>query len=310
MLRLGHVHTGDAAHVIAALNARFDVSISTRHVFTAEKDPARQAFIRAAHGDHVEFLCHDVSEISDGRVTNILQAGAAPVRPPQADVLVSGPSCVNMSQQRADSASFVAAYEDGDTGCESGLTYVSGFRDAVRELDVVAAVYENVTTVLRTRKDTDGKAHPPAVLQIESDMRAAHFNGAVRQLDSRYFLVPQRRTRAWGLATKGDTGKDSDVYAETFQDLHSSTHFRHVWDASKSHPAKLNSSQRKKLDALLTRYSRERADWEDIYMDLNVSSGRESGICDVSAAWGSRIQPPAETQPHWQGTFGFAGCFC
>ena len=60
-------------HTLAALNARFGVRISTRHVFSAENDPARQAFIR--HGDQVEFLCHDVSEISKGTVTNILTSG-------------------------------------------------------------------------------------------------------------------------------------------------------------------------------------------------------------------------------------------
>ena len=155
-------------HTLAALNERFHVSITTnRHVLSCEKESSRQTLSRTRmrRTQGCWWPIARGQEFNNKALTCILRQ--AEVEVPQADLLISGPSCTHLSQQRRDAKHFVGLLEPGNENsqCESSVTYKQGVLMAAKRLDVVAGIYENVSTVLQSRSDKDGQLHAPPVEQ-------------------------------------------------------------------------------------------------------------------------------------------------
>ena len=266
-------------HTLAALNERFNVSITTKHVLSCELDSTRQDFIRDAHAEEAGLLVADCEEFSNKALTCILRQ--AKVEVPQADLLISGPSCTQLSQQRRDAKDFVGLLEPGNENsqCESSVTYKKGVLMAAKRMDVVAGIYENVSTVLQSRSDKAGQLHAPPVQQIEKDLADLGFTWQCRRLDTQNFLLPQRRNRAWGLYTRLCEADASADYGnrceEFFADLSSHVHIQEgLWLESLPKQS-LNAKSEARMKPLLEKLKLERSDWADLFIGVGTSSGRE-----------------------------------
>ena len=287
-------------HTLAALNERFDVAVTCSHVLSCDNDPSRQDFIRDAHGEDVGMLVADCREFATGQLRCILSNQAKPI--PQADILIEGPSCLNFSKVRPDTAKFVGCLESGDAhyqGCESSTTYTHGFRDAAARMKCTFCIYENVATVMHNRKDEKGEVHPPPMEVVEDDMRAAGMTWQARVLDTQDFVLPQRRTRAWGMGTREEADPEDFVRRceQCLVDMRSAIHVEGFWEDNLPRvPFPMKSQAR--LDALKERYKHDRLDHQDLFVDPHSSSGRdlEHGVgvstClrPANSVWSARLQ--------------------
>jgi site-specific DNA-cytosine methylase len=136
---------------------------------------------------------------------------------PLADLLMSGPSCVNLSTQRSDVGSFAGCYGSTDSSkdselCESALTYKYGFRDALTSCKAQVALFENVATVLHSMRNTEtGKIEEPAAAIIFRDLRERGYRFSIVRQDSSNYCVRQRRNRAIGIADFHQSGSDEVI---------------------------------------------------------------------------------------------------
>ena len=142
-------------------------------------------------------------------------------------------------------------------------------------MGTMLCIYENVASVMHARKDQQQRLRDPAVNVIAQDMSAQGYTWQCRQLDSQDFLVPHRRTRAWGTASKADVADDTWLLNldNTFADLRSSVHFPNIFLPSLP-KEQLPSKTKPRVQELLSKYKLERADYKNLFVDTCTSSGR------------------------------------
>jgi site-specific DNA-cytosine methylase len=199
---------------LRALNKRFNCNIQASFIMAVEIDETRQDYIREAHGHDLGALFEDVRCIPTGKGQCILKSKTEPVVKliHNADILISGPSCTNLSKQRRDASAYVGCYHETaeSAQCESGITYRAGFRDAIPALGVKVAIFENVTTVFHRLQQPDtSEPMEPIVDTVSADMTARGCTFECAQYNSHDFLVRARRNRAWGCVDRGLRDKDT-----------------------------------------------------------------------------------------------------
>ena len=90
--------------------------MTVQHVFSVEKDEAKRSFLVAAHcprGEPVQFHVYsDVKCFVDGHAYCYACEREHPVKH-TLDMLISGPSCKNVSKENANRKDFVECYSDG-----------------------------------------------------------------------------------------------------------------------------------------------------------------------------------------------------
>ena len=106
------------------------VNVTVQHVFSVEKDEAKRAFLMAAH------VYSDVKCFVDGHA----REREHPVKH-TLDMLISGPSCKNVSNENANRKDFVECYSDGSGS--SGETYQYGFKEAIKQTTPTVSLFEN-----------------------------------------------------------------------------------------------------------------------------------------------------------------------
>ena len=261
---------------LAALGERFGTHIATQHVLSCEKEPSRQDFMLQAHGSELSLLVADCKELDNPNVQCIRRNTMVSL--PQADMLVAGTSCVNLSNMNNGRAHYVGCLEaehEEYNSCQSSVTYISGFVNAAKNMGCALCINENVHTILQQRKDKSGEVHRPTVEVVGEMMKEQGYRWCYRQLVSRDFLVPQRRTRAWSTASKGDSSESfASLLTQTFQDLQSHVHFKDIF--AMGLPAQhLKEQGAKRIPDLLAALKVERSDYEDLFLDPSTSSARD-----------------------------------
>lgn len=147
------------------------------------------------------------------------------------------------NENRSD---YVGCYgQDGDASeCQSGRTYQCGFRDARQTLETPVGLYENVRDVLFQRQDKKKVKHPPEIETVQSDMISQGCSFAYAQVDTAKFLLPQRRTRVYGVFSEND--QRPDLLQSEFEEVmtlfqsdarwvfshrtHMHTYIKEMWD--------------------------------------------------------------------------------
>ena len=124
-----------------------------------------------------------------------------------------------LALRNADRAEYVGCYgqEGEEEGCPSGRTYQCGFRDARRRLETPLALYENVRDVMFQRQDKNKVKHPPEIDTVESDMIAQGCAFAYLLVDTAKYLLPQRRTRVYAVASENE--QRPDVLQSQFEEV-------------------------------------------------------------------------------------------
>ena len=93
--------------------------------------------------------------------------------------------------------------EEGE-GCQSGVTYKQGFRDARERLSALVSMYENVRDVANHKTDKHGTKHRPEIETVVEDLELQGCHFTWRLCDTAKFLLPQRRKRVYGVASMGE----------------------------------------------------------------------------------------------------------
>ena len=118
--------------------------MTVQHVFSVEKDEAKRSFLVAAHcprGEPVQFHVYsDVKCFVDGHAYCYACEREHPVKH-TLDMLISGPSCKNVSKENANRKDFVECYSDGSGS--SGETYQYGFEEAIKQTTPTVSLFEN-----------------------------------------------------------------------------------------------------------------------------------------------------------------------
>ena len=152
-----------------AINERFGTNMQSSCEFAVEIHPEKQQVILEAHGNKIHHLFENVN-CFEGKEAYCLREKKQ-VTIPEVFLLVSSPSCVNLSGQRVDRATYADCYEsDSSTaGCESADTYTYGYKKATETVNAQVTIYENVRDAASWLKDTDGRPCKPAVDIISED---------------------------------------------------------------------------------------------------------------------------------------------
>jgi len=194
-LRLGTTCSGTDAPVIAcihtidAINLRFDVCICILHVFSVELDPEKRKYLRECFD--IQHIFQDVAIFEEGHGYCTIERKDIPI--PKVDLLFSGPSCTDISNEQELKNHFASCYETG-LGV-SGRTYQQGFSRAIDVTEAKVAFFENVTSVMKQLVDTKGVRQKPQIKVVEKDMAKKGMLFTYSAVDSRDFLVRQRRSR-------------------------------------------------------------------------------------------------------------------
>ena len=157
-------------HTFGALNDLFGCSVAVRHVMSCESSLQKRKFIKAAHGEDVPVLFDNVTVFSGSEGINDVTGKMTPI--PEADLLVTGSDCANLSNQRTDKTSYVGCFKDEElqsntngsapnkrarkksrpAECQSAITYKLG-------LLVFKICDEYIHTPLHTDKHTHIHTH-------------------------------------------------------------------------------------------------------------------------------------------------------
>ena len=240
-------------HTLACLNERFGVQVGSAHVLSCDSDKTRQQFMLRAHGSKIGVLVADCRELTGKTVHCVRTDSLQPM--PRADLLVTGPSCANVSGVRQDAARYVGCLEsqhpDHET-CESSITFTHGVLSAADQLQAHMVLYENVAKVLHHCKDSNGDVHPSAITTVQARLVERGFAVQCRQMDTQDFALPQRRNRAWLMASQADVARGNwqlDV-DDTISDMSSSVRVQDIFVPGLP-KGKLSNSARKELETVL-----------------------------------------------------------
>ena len=188
--------------VFTACNERFGCDMKVSSEFAVEIKPSKQEFITAAHKGKLKHLFSDVSCFGGNQAYCLIEKKEVTI--PKVFLLVSSPSCINLSGQRTDRSTFAACYENDqeDQPSESNHTYTFGYKAALERTEAEVSIYENVKDAAHSLKNSQGIPQRPAADVICEDLAAMGHTFEFVKLDSSDFLVPQRRERVWGSSSK------------------------------------------------------------------------------------------------------------
>ena len=159
------------AALFKAINERFGTTMQSSCEFAVEINPAKQQVILGSQGNHIRHLFEDV-KCFEGQKAYCLREQQE-VTIPKVFLLVSSPSCINLSGQRLDRAQFADCYETSGAECESADTYNFGYKKAAETTEAQVTIYENVRDAASSLKDSEGRACKPAVEIISEDSQSS-----------------------------------------------------------------------------------------------------------------------------------------
>eukprot|EP00438_Fugacium_kawagutii_P013459 Skav231263 [mRNA] locus=scaffold2436:74586:81781:+ [translate_table: standard] len=164
------------------LNGTEASDVKLQHVFAVEKDEAKRDLILKEHPE-CRHVFSDVKVFADGKGHCFRCNKTHNVNPQELpiDVLVSGPSCKDLSRLNNTRIDKVGSYDRKDMDeatpfqGSSSETYTLGFRKVVEQFSPALAVYENVKAAAERSKDAKGVVHPPAV-EAKGNVEAVHMH--------------------------------------------------------------------------------------------------------------------------------------
>ena len=192
VLRLGTACSGSDCpavvlrHLAAAIRQETGRCFDVNHVFSCEKDPKKQEFIRANFPE-LTAVFDDVTKLSDGVAHNVVSGSADQV--PLCDIFVAGFVCKSVSAENPNRQEFGQCVSDA-TGI-TGETW-QGVIKYIRVARPCIVICENVEGLTKGIRGCEPQIEP-----VIRDLRAAGYSASWRLLDSRHFHLPHRRNRCW-----------------------------------------------------------------------------------------------------------------
>ena len=173
-------------HLASAIRKESGRNFSVKHLFSCERDPRKQTFIRE-NFPNLPALFDDVMDLGNGVAHNVLRGSLDTV--PKCDIFVAGFVCKSVSMENPHREQFATCISSR-TGI-TGETW-QGVIDYVRFAQPAIVIFENVEGLTRGIRGREAQ-----IIPVMSDLERAGYCASWRVLDSRHFHLPQRRRRCW-----------------------------------------------------------------------------------------------------------------
>jgi len=193
-LRVGTMCSGtdSPVAVMKALQKVMDDNIKIEHIFSCEFDPRKQEWIKD-NFPSLELLFGDIKELKTGKAMDYKTKQVVPV--PPVDVVIAGFVCKSVSLENNERKLYSNCINEvcGQTGLtfDGMMGYVQKFRPSL-------VICENVKGLT-----TRNKGNEPVINDVKRTFTRAGYAFDHKVLDSRDYLLPQRRNRCWMFAYDG-----------------------------------------------------------------------------------------------------------
>lgn len=198
-LRVGTMCSGtdSPVAVMKALQEVMDNKITIEHTFSCEWEPKKQAWIKE-NFPSLELLFGDIKELKSGRAKNFKTNKVVDV--PHVDIVIAGFVCKSVSHENNERQEYNNCIKEA-TGA-TGITF-DGMMGYVRKYRPSLVICENVKGLTICNRDRGGNVTEPVVLDVKRKFNRADYAFDYKVLDSRDYLLPQRRNRCWMYALEG-----------------------------------------------------------------------------------------------------------
>lgn len=193
-LRVGTVCSGtdSPVAVLRRLSQVLGGRLAVEHTFSCEFDPRKRAWI-TDNFPSLKLLFGDVNELRTGKAMNYVTNESVAV--PAVDILIAGFVCKSVSTENNEREKYSDCINEacGKTGetFDGTMAYVRKFRPRL-------VVCENVRGLTIRNNGAE-----PVINHVRASFNEAGYAFGHKVLDSRDFLLPQRRNRCWMWAFDG-----------------------------------------------------------------------------------------------------------
>jgi site-specific DNA-cytosine methylase len=171
-----------------ALGGKFPIE----HTFSCEFDGKKREWIKD-NFPSLKMLFGDVLDLRTGTAFNYITNQDTSV--PKVDIVIAGFVCKSVSSENNDREKFANCIKEaiGKTGetFDGVMGYVTKYRPRI-------VVCENVTGLVKKNRGAE-----PVIEHVKASFNKVGYAFAHRVLDSRNYLLPQRRNRCWMWAFDG-----------------------------------------------------------------------------------------------------------
>lgn len=200
-LRVGTMCSGTDSPVVVLDNLAKALAgkLFVEHTFSCEFDKKKQGWIKD-NFPSLKYLFADVNELSgaDGKAFNYITGEKDAV--PAVDIMIAGFVCKSVSTENNQRQKYANCIREGIG--KTGETF-EGVMAYVRKFQPSVVICENVKGLTSRTTDTRGKKCEPVINHVQACFKKANYAFDYEVLDSRDFLLPQRRVRVWMWAFKG-----------------------------------------------------------------------------------------------------------
>jgi len=193
-LRVGSMCSGTDSPIVVlkALEKALQGQLVIEHTFSCEYDKKKRAWIKD-NFPGLKILFGDVNELKDGIATNHLTTELVSV--PHVDIVIAGFVCKSVSQENNERGNFSNCINDASG--KTGETF-DGVMGYVKKFGPSIVICENVLGLMKKNKGKE-----PVIQHVKASFMAAGYAFDHSLLDTRSYLLPQRRNRCWMWAFKG-----------------------------------------------------------------------------------------------------------
>lgn len=174
------------------------------HTFSCENDTRKQKWIKQNFPD-LRLLFDDVKVLHIGRAYSIVTGEVEDV--PQVDIVIAGFVCKSVSTQNADRDLYADCIND-ETGM-TGETF-SGVMKYVKKYKPAMVICENVLGLIHRNG-----GRPAVIHNVKASFNKAGYAFGHQKLDTRSYLLPQRRNRVWMYAFRGTENEQAILHTSS-----------------------------------------------------------------------------------------------
>jgi len=193
-LRVGTMCSGTDSPVVVlhGLAAALGDALHVEHTFSCEFDPKKQQWIKD-NFPSLKMLFGDVMQLKTGMAHNYITNEEVAV--PSVDIVIAGFVCKSVSTENNERAMYKNCIKEasGKTGetFDGVMGYVKRYKPSV-------VICENVKGLT-----TRNKGAEPVIKHVAASFKKVGYSFDYQVLDTRQYLLPQRRNRCWMWAFRG-----------------------------------------------------------------------------------------------------------
>lgn len=270
-LRVGSMCSGTDSPIVVlkSLEKALQGQLVVEHTFSCEYDKRKRAWIKDNFPD-LKILFGDVNELKDGIARNHITNELVSV--PYVDIVIAGFVCKSVSTENNARQKFADCINEacGKTGetFDGVMGYVKRYAPSI-------VICENVLGLVKRNKGKE-----PVIHHVKASFMKAGYAFDYEVLDTRSYLLPQRRMRCWMWAFKGTENQEAvEATRKSVVDLASKESFSldelfSMADVAQPLPKALLPRQLLVVDAALRKLGDKNGPDMDVVVDVGKSAQR------------------------------------